>query len=513
MKGYEILEKTLESLNLDPVFGNPGTTEVPMLRGIKNYYLALHDSIALGMADGYAQFNDTASIVNLHSLPGLGNAMSFINTAKWNRSPVVITAGQQDTRHLVYDPLLSGDLINTVSGLVKYSYEIKNPSDIPAAFRRAKAIAMTPPRGPVFISVPMDMMDYEAENLYYPDVGVNTGYTDPEAIDDIVGRINNSKHPAVVFGYEIDVYNAYQEAEDFADKLGVEVYSEPLASRGTFNTGSERYAGDLLPASTLMNLKFLNNDLILFIGGDIAFYPYLPSLPFPGKDVIFVGTDISNKTGDSYIMNPKAFLKGAVKGIKNKGNYIRPKDYLHANKVARQRITTGVDYVLFNARKLFSDYTIVDEAISASESVRSAFGYGHKKYFTAKSGQLGWATAASLGIGINNKKTLVIIGDGAFMYTVQGLWTAKRYNIPVKFLVLNNGGYNILKSYSRSYYPDMEQKDYFRLNLDIESVGRGFGIDTRTASKDLSELQWLHEGECPKVLTVNTDKTVEKLFL
>ncbi len=513
MKGYEILEKTLAALKLDPVFGNPGTTEIPMLRGIRNYYLTLHDSIALGMADGYAQYNNTASIVNLHTLPGLGNAMSFVNTAKWNRSPVVITAGQQDTRHIVFDPLLSGDLLNTVSGLVKYSYEIKNPSDIPTAFRRAKAIAMTPPMGPVFISVPMDMMDYTAENLYFNDVRTNVSSYDPEAVLEIAERINKAKHPALVFGYEIDVYNAYAEAEAFADRLGVEVYSEPLASRGTFNTASEHYAGDLLPASTLMNLKFVNNDLIVFIGGDITFYPYLPSLPFPGKDVIFIGTDISHKTGDGYTMNPKLFLSEAVKLIKKKGDYKRSTDYLYANRVARQRLSMGVDYVLFKAKKLFSDYTIVDEAISASENVRSTFGYGYRKYYTAKSGQLGWATAAALGIGMNNKKTLVIIGDGAFMYTVQGLWTAKHYNIPVKFLVLNNSGYNILKSFSKSYYPDMEKKDYFQLNLDIESVAKGFGVETRTADENLSDLEWLREGDVPKVLVVNTEKTVEKLFL
>ena len=513
MKGYEILEKTLDTLDLSPVFGNPGTTEIPMLRGIRKYYLTLHDSIALGMADGYSQYNSTASMVNLHSLPGLGNAMSFLNTAKWNRSPVVVTAGQQDTRHIVYDPILSGDLMHTVSGIVKYSYEIKNPADIPVAFRRAKAIAMTPPRGPVFISVPMDMMDYDAENISYRDTKINTGYNDPDAIKEIVERINKSKHPALVFGYEIDVYNAYEEAEKFAEKLGVEVYSEPLASRGTFNTENIRYAGDLLPASTLMNLKFLNNDLIIFIGGDITFYPYLPSLPFPGKDVIFIGTDISHKTGDSYMVNPKVFLRDAVKLVKNKGDFTRPKDYMYPNRVARQRLSMGVDYVLFNAKKLFSDYTIVDEAISSSENVRATFGYGYRKYFTAKSGQLGWATAASLGIGINNQKTLVIIGDGAFMYTVQGLWTAKRYNIPVKFLVLNNGGYNILKSFSKSYFPEMERREYFQLDLDIEAVSRGFGVETRTADKDLSDLQWLHEGNYPKVLVVNTEKTVEKMFL
>ncbi|WP_337860396.1 thiamine pyrophosphate-binding protein [Ferroplasma sp.] len=513
MKGYEILEKTLTTLKLDPVFGNPGTTEIPMLRGIKNYYLTLHDSIAVGMADGYAQYSDAASAVNLHSLPGLGNAISFINTAKWNRSPVVITAGQQDTRHIVYDPILSGDLLRTVSGLVKYSYEIKNPSEIPVAFRRAKAIAMTPPRGPVFLSVPMDMMDYEAENLHFSDVTVNTDFSDSAAIYEIADKINKSSHPAVVFGYEIDVYNAYSEAENFANKLGVEVYSEPLASRGTFNTENKLYGGDLLPASTLMNLKFLNNDLIIFIGGDITFYPYLPSQPFPGKEVIFVGTDISYKTGISYIVNPKIFLREAAKLIKKKGNYSRPRDFLYPNKIARQRITSGVDYTLFKAKKLFSDYTVIDEAISGSENVRATFGYGSKKYFTAKSGQLGWATAASLGIGLKNKKTLVIIGDGAFMYSVQGLWTAKRYNIPVKFLVLNNSGYNILKSFSKSYYPDMEGKDYFQLDLDIESIARGFGVETMTAGMDMSEMQWLHEGDVPKVLVVHTEKAAEKLFL
>ena len=513
MKGYEMLEKTLNTLKLGPVFGNPGTTEIPMLRGIKDYYLTLHDSIALGMADGYAQYNDCASTVNLHSLPGLGNAMSFVNTAKWNRSPVVITAGQQDTRHLVYDPLLSGDLIHTVSGLVKYSYEIKNPSDIPVAFRRAKAIALTPPRGPVFISIPMDIMDYDAEIPDPRDVHINFSYSDSEAIKEIVDRINSSKRPALVFGYEIDLYDAYKEAVEFAGKLGVEVYSEPLASRGTFNTDDEHYNGDLLPASTLMNLKFLNNDLIVFIGGDITFYPYLPSSPFPGKDVIFIGTDISDKTGDSYIINPKVFLREAVKSIRRKGEFHKPRDFLYANKIARERLTMGVDYVLYNARKIFSDYTVVDEAISASETVRATFVYSHNKYFTAKSGQLGWATAASLGIGIKNPRTLVIIGDGAFMYTIQGLWTAKRYHIPVKFIVLNNGGYNILKSYSKSYYPDMEHKDYFDLKLDVASAAAGFGVETMTASGNLEELKWLHEGNEPKVLIVNSEKTVEKMFL
>ena len=121
MKGYEILYNALKENKINFVSGNPGTTEIPMLRSIDNYYLTLHDSIALGMADGYSQYNSEASMVNLHTMPGIGNSMAFLFTAKMNRSPVIVTAGQQDTRHLVYDPLLSGDTLSMVSGYVKYN--------------------------------------------------------------------------------------------------------------------------------------------------------------------------------------------------------------------------------------------------------------------------------------------------------------------------------------------------------------------------------------------------------
>ncbi len=513
MKGYEILYNALKENKIDFVSGNPGTTEIPMLRSINNYYLALHDSIALGMADGYSLYNSEASMVNLHTMPGIGNSMAFLFTAKMNRSPVIVTAGQQDTRHLVYDPLLSGDTLSMVSDFVKYKYEIKSPEDIPVALKRAREIALTPPMGPVFLSFPMDVMDYSGE--YYKNFHSEPNYNiaDEDAIKNICERINSAKNPAIVFGYEIDLYNAFTEAEEFAKKLGVKVYSEPLASRSTYNTSNDNYMGDLLPASTLMNLNFLENDLIIFIGGDIIFYPYLPSKPFIDKDVIFIGTDLSHRTGESYYINPKIFLEKARNLINKKSNFHRGKDLTFPNKIAREKLTMGVDYVLYNAKKIFGDYTVVDEAISATESVRSMFGYGHKKYFTAKTGQLGWAMAASLGIAVKNNKTLVIIRDGSFMYTVQSLWTAKRYNLPVKFLVLNNGGYNILRSFADSYYPEMENKDYLTLNLDIESISKGFHIDTMVASNDLNELKWLREGDEPKVLIVNTDKKIEKMFL
>lgn len=146
MKGYEALRESIRELDLLPAFGNPGTTELPMLRGIDEYYLTLHDSIAVGMADGYSQYALKPSLVNLHSVPGLGNSIAFIHTASKNRSPIVVTAGQQDSRHAVYEPLLYGDLTGgLVDGLVKMKYEVRHGDDIPIALRRARAVAMSPP--------------------------------------------------------------------------------------------------------------------------------------------------------------------------------------------------------------------------------------------------------------------------------------------------------------------------------------------------------------------------------
>jgi benzoylformate decarboxylase len=140
-------------------------------------------------------------------------------------------------------------------------------------------------------------------------------------------------------------------------------------------------------------------------------------------------------------------------------------------------------------------------------------GYNPGKYFSAKSGQLGWASPAAAGMSMYNNKVLAIVGDGSFMYSVQILWTVKRYSLPVKFLILRNNGYGILKSYSTSYYPGMENKDYLSFTFEIEKIAESFGIESRVAGKDLQEMTWLREGENPKLLVVDVDRSIPKLFL
>ncbi len=316
-----------------------------------------------------------------------------------------------------------------------------------------------------------------------------------------------------MFGYEIDMFNAFAEAEEFAEKLGCPVYGEPLSSRAVFNTENPKFAVDLMPGSTLINLTLLNNDLIVFVGGDITLYPYLPSPILPGKDLIFIGMNISPKIGEFYQMNPKLFLRESLKYIEKKSSYSRPKDLTFATKIANERSSMGFNYVMFQAKKFFNDHTIVDESISASYTLRNIFGYKSRGYFTAKSGQLGWGLPASAGIGMKNDKVLLIIGDGSFMYTVQTLWTVKKYNIPLKVIVLKNNAYNILRSFAKSYYPDMEDAPYLKFDLNIERIAESFGIPAQLGTSDLKEMQWLKEGKDPKVLIVDVDRTVPKLFL
>jgi len=513
LKGAQIFASVLEDLDLYPLFGNPGTTELPALRNIRDYVLTLHDSISVGMADGLSQFTGKPKAVNLHTLPGLANSMAFLYTAKMNRTPLIITAGQQDMRHMVLEPLLYYNLESVVGDSVKYKYELRSTDDIAVALKRAKIIAQTPPMGPVFISMPMNVMDGESNYQKIKDYTFSNDLLNQEYVKLISDRIMSSKNPAIVFGYEIDMFNAFNEAEEFAEKLGCPVYGEPLSSRAVFNTSNRRFAGDLLPGSTLINLTLINNDLVVFIGGDFTLYPYLPSPVLLGKDLIFVGLNISPKLGEFYPMNPKLFLREIIKFVDKKCDYSRPKDLTFTTRVANERSSMGFNYVMNHAKKHFSDYTIVDEAISASYTVRNIFGYGPGKYFTAKSGQLGWGLPAAAGIGMVNDKVLLIIGDGSFMYTVQTLWTVKRYGIPLKVIVLKNNAYNILRSFAKSYYPDMENAPFLSFDLDIEKIAESFGIESETAGNDLKELGWLREGDYPKVLVVNVDRTVPKLFL
>ncbi len=512
MKGWELLKQSMESLGITTVFGNPGTTEIPMFRSFDNYVLTLHDALSVGMADGYSQFSGELPLVNLHTIHGVGNAIAFLNTARANRSPMLVTSGQQDTRHLFYDPILSYDLIGLVANLVKYRYEIKHASEIPLVVKKARSLALSPPMGPVFISFPMDLLDDDGSSSEIVKDTPNYNLVDENAVQYVAERIKKSTNPCIVAGYEIDMFSAHKELEKLALKIGCPVYVEPLSSRASVDSSIKNYAGDLLPATAPINLKLLNHDLILFIGGNITLYPYLPSPILQGKEVISVGFDLSRNIGESFTMNPRNFMASLAGKVDTKGAYSRETTKADNSRMLREKKRMGVYYVMKRISQVFNDHIIVDEAISSSSLLRDILGYKPRSYFTAKSGQLGWGLPASAGIGIAGGNVLLVIGDGGLMYSIQELWTIAKYRIPVKILVLNNNGYGILKSFSISSFPGMEKKDYFSFDLPLNKIISSYGIESQSATEDLKELSWLHEEENPKALIVNVDKEIPKLF-
>lgn len=512
MKGWELLRDSMKSLDISAVFGNPGTTEIPMFRSFDNYVLTLHDALSVGMADGYSQFSGNLPLVNLHTIHGVGNSIAFINTAKANRSPILITSGQQDTRHLFYDPILSYDLMGLVSDLVKYKYEIKHASEIPMVMQKARSVALTPPMGPVFISFPMDLLDDEGNWQGITKDTPNYDLVDESAVDYVAERIRNSLNPCIVAGYEIDVFSAHSELENLASKIGCPVYAEPLSSRAPVDSSMRNFAGDLLPATAVINLKLLNHDLILFIGGNVTLYPYLPSPILPGKEVLSVGFDLSRNVGQSIMMNPKKFMALLAQKVSAKGSYSREALKPDNSRMLREKKRMGIYYVMKKIAQIFNDHVIVDESISSSAVLRDILGYKPRSYFTARSGQLGWGLPASAGIGMAGGKVVLIIGDGAMMYSIQELWTIINYGIPLKIIVLKNNGYSILKSFSISSFPGMENRDYFSFDLPLDKIISSYGIETQVATEELKELSWLREGERSKALIINVDKAIPHLF-
>lgn len=516
------LSSQLTHLGIREVFGNPGTTELPFLEGLveQQYYLTLHDSIAVGAADGLSQVDRKATVASLHAAVGLGNSIGFVYSAQRNRSPVVLLVGQQDLRHSNYDPLLQANMEQMVSGLVKFSCEPKTVDEVSVALDRAVKTAMTPPFGPTLVSLPMDLMEAEAPRT---ETSPGSETTSPPAasLEALVERIRGAQKIAIVAGYEVDVWDAFNELKALADRLGAPVYAEPLASRAMVPEALPQFAGDLLPASALITATLTDFDLVLLLGADFTVYPYTP-VPLPGGEKVFyLGTDpaVPGRLSCPSVYGKLKELLGALLPLlpPPRPAFRAPRDLMRASRAARAARTMGGYFVLEAATRIFSDHTIVDEAVSLTPVLKSLGVYrGKDSYFGYRSGQLGWGLAASVGISVRRPKVLTVLGDGSLQYAVQSLGTIARYHLPVKILVVNNHSYAILRSYSKAYHPPLIDLDYFQLpHIDIPSLAKGYGLPATTVDSPQAleaELKRFRDQEGPALLNVEIDRTVPDLF-
>ncbi|MEY2461650.1 MAG: benzoylformate decarboxylase, partial [Acidimicrobiaceae bacterium] len=288
MTARDVLLEVLRTEGVRHLFGNPGSTELPLIDALAgaddlHYVLALQEATAVAVADGYAQATGRPAFLNLHTSAGLGNAIGALTNAQANQTPLVVTAGQQDYRHIATDPLLAGDLTGLAQSVSKWSHEVRTAGELGTILRRAFHDAMSPPRGPVFVSIPMDLLD-DARDHPVPPVSIIHRRPVADALDELadllagppVGKVG------IVVGDEVATSDAVDEVVALAEALGAPVHGAPLYGRGVFPPLHGLWSGMLAPAAAAMNAALSGYDRVLLIGdrGFMA-YPYTPGSAVP----------------------------------------------------------------------------------------------------------------------------------------------------------------------------------------------------------------------------------------
>src|ERR1700691_3638358 len=264
---------------MNVIFGNPGSTELPFLRDMPEdfrYVLALHERSAAGMGLGYALGTRNAAFVNLHSIASTGNGLSALVDAFGGHVPLVVTTGQQDRRHMLAEPFFVSRAVDTVRLYVKWSYEPVRAEDVPAAIARGYYLAMQPPMGPVFISIPMDDWNHEWPTLTAREI-TQTVLPDPAALDEVVRALNLSRNPTIVTGSQIEEDQGWHEVVALAEHLNADVYQQPIPPRWTFPRTHRLFRGGLLPAQQPLADQLADYDTVVVLGAPVfLYYAYVP---------------------------------------------------------------------------------------------------------------------------------------------------------------------------------------------------------------------------------------------
>jgi benzoylformate decarboxylase len=503
-------------LGVKRIYGNPGTTEMPLLNSLDNanldYILLLNDGLAVASAEGESLFTSRPSIVNLHTINGLGNAIAYIYTALKDRSPVIVTAGQQDQRFVYDDPILHADLKKTASPVVKASFEPTLPEEVPKYLIRAWKVSLTPPYGPVFLSIPMNLLEEDIEYSPKKVTHIIKFGIDEELVNRIAEEMNSSKSPAIIVGYEVDLYDAYDELRDFIEFVKVPVYSEPVPNRAPFDSEHPYFIRELPPFAPFINYILKDHDLILLIGASPMLYIYAAEEMFKDKKVLEITQDpeeASKRKWDTIVCD----IKELVKELKKK---VKPRTFsLNKEQVQKIEPNLSQEYVLFLLKKYIGSRALFFEAVSSQQLINRIIGYKPKKYFFTRTSHLGWALPASIGYAISGGKPLVLIGDGSLQYSPQSLWTISKFNLDIKILVIDNLGYGILRDGASMRYPNLVDKYWMNPLTDPVKIGEAYGIESMSCNslEDLERcLEWLVKGEGPRLISVKVKRKINPLL-
>ncbi|MBA2693050.1 MAG: benzoylformate decarboxylase [Rubrobacter sp.] len=520
----DVTRNLLRELYMTTIFGNPGSTELPMLRDFPEdfrYILALHEASALGMAEGYARATGNAALVNLHTAPGLGNAMGAMVTAFHNKTPLVVTAGQQHRDHIALEPLLTGKLVELAKPYVKRSHEPLRAEDVPGEILRAYHTAMTPPCGPVFVSIPMDDWDAEAEGVEAREVSHKLS-PDPEALRKAADILRDSRNPAIVVGPGVARSRSFREVVALAEALRAPVFQEGVSPLAGFPQNHPLFGGFMPLAQKPVAEKLSPYDAILVLGTQVfTYYPYVPGPIVEGGAKIVHITDDPEEAAaapvGTSVVGDVALAAGSLFEMLPEANRPMPPAPEPPPK-PEATSPMSVDFALHALAELLpEDVVVSDESTSSKAKLHKYIKVDDPLgYITSAAGGLGFCMPAAVGakLALPDRPVVCVIGDGSSMYSIQSLWTAARYRLPVAFIVINNGGYSILKSFRNLLgmegVPGLDVPD-----ADLVKIANGFGVEgERVESPDelRAAIKRALSSERPYLVDIMVDTAVPELL-
>jgi benzoylformate decarboxylase len=504
------------------IFGNPGSTELPMLADFPSdfrYVLGLQEAVAVGMADGYAQASGLVTHVNLHTAPGLGNAMGAIFNAQANKSPLLVTAGQQVRAQITLQANLTNkDATRVPHPYVKWSFEPPRAQDVVPALARGIHMASLPPSGPAFVSLPMDDWTADTDEVMTPPVLARSvtgrAAADPSVVADLARRLESAGNPVMVAGPDIDASGAWDAAIALSEKQRLPVWATPAPGGGRigFPESHPNFRGLLAPAIGPVGQMLEPYDLVLVVGSSVfPYYPYIAGAPLlEGTSLVAITNDPDEAArapvGDAIVADVRLTLEALLAEV-GETERSEPEALPATEPVEVTNPLSGAAVHDVLSGLMPGDGIAVVESPSSTMALRTRLRLSKPgSYYFSSAGGLGFGLSAAIGVQLAqpDRQVVCVLGEGSAQYAITGFWTAAAYKVPVKFLILNNSEYAILK-----WFAGVEQVEgapgLDLPALDVAAVAQGYGVPaSRAESGDelRSALSEAFDSDGPRLVEV-----------
>jgi benzoylformate decarboxylase len=505
----------LKDEGITHLFGNPGTTELPIMHALKDhpdltYVMAMQESLVVAIADGYSRASGRLVACNVHVAPGLGNALGSLFNAKFTGTPMILTAGQQEQGHGLMEPVLYGPLVQMAEPLVKWAVEVTRLEDLPRIVRRAAKIATTPPTGPVFISLPGDILNSEAGIELGRSTRVDTRVKpSDESLQALAARILKAQRPVIITGDEVVKSDALLEAAALAETLGAPAYQCSTPYGAHFLSESPCFMGALSRLQKQVREVLSPYDLMIVLGADplrMSVYSEVDPLP-DGLSILQIGLvdwDLAKNYGAEIAVkaDAKETLRALVPALKTTGGAalearakkgmaeLASKNWSARRKPLMEQIGKAAgkspidpDYLSLQMVEAMPDNAIlVDEGLTSGRQLLSLRPHRDRYgYHALASGGIGWGLPASVGVSLANPDRPVVCfsGDGSAMYSIQSLWTAAHHKLPLNVVICNNGGYRIIKQRLLAFHGDDHYvgMDFVDPPVDFCGMAKSLGLE------------------------------------